>query len=894
MFLKPGSRLGNYEITALVGVGGMGEVYKARDPKLNRFVALKVLPPALAGNRDFLARFDREAKAVAALSHPNVLGIFDLATQDGMTYAVMELLEGETLRDKLKGGALSPKRAIEIATEVALGLGAAHERGIIHRDVKPENIFITGEGRVKVLDFGLAKQATTAKSEGSVLETAAMGATLHGTEAGMVLGTVGYMSPEQVKGEVADHRADVFAFGVVLFEMLNGQRPFKGETAHHTMTAILDQEPPALVAGRGPLPPALERLVAHCLEKNPKARFQSMADIAFALQNLSTQSSTPQRKAMAPARSRYLAGAALATAVLAAALGLLAWAGRLHLGRGPLPPSFTRLTFAPGTVESAFFGTDGRTVYFSERIQGGKPELYVLHPGSPEPQPLGVKDALLLGVSPAGDLAILRYPGMYFGALVRGTLAQVSGGGGSVREIREGVVDATWDGPGFATATDWEQSRIKVEFAGKVMLEGEVGNTNVHLLRRSANGGLLAMVVTDGSKTQIVTFDPAGHRGVRYTKFDDALGSTITGLAWGSDGGLWFSELSGDQTSVWSLPERGARRLLWRGEGSQALMDVAPDGRMLMADQQCRRGVLVQKPGEAVAQDLSIATGTQAQGFSADGKSLLLLESPVMDGGTPYDRTYLWTREGNQTVRLANGTGTVLTADGRWVFMQYNGFDPKALDSSVSAALREVGLEPKAILDPDAPAPYILFIPTAAGQPFALSLPPKMEQSVAGITPDGKRLVFIADEHGPPSWYVIDRTGGAPRVVTPPGFGTMYAGLDPLSPDGANLIVGRNGQFYIQSLAGGLPQPIKGLAKDERPIGWGREPHSIFIRNRTLQVVVSRLDLATGARKQVFTYTPGDASGLMQIRIWTPPSGSIFALSYVRTLSNLYLVEGVQ
>ncbi|MGE5234687.1 MAG: serine/threonine-protein kinase, partial [Acidobacteriota bacterium] len=284
MTLTVGTRLGPYEVVAPLGAGGMGEVYRARDQRLERDVAVKVLPQPLAEDAAALARFEREARAVAALSHPNILAIHDFGRSDGITYVVTELLEGETLRERLRGGALSARRAVEHAAQAARGLAAVHERGIVHRDLKPENLFLTRDGHLKILDFGLAKQAL---EPGSTTHVAGA-PTMTGTDPGVVLGTVGYMSPEQVRAQPADGRSDIFALGAVLFEMLTGERAFQGDTAADTMSAILREDPPALVTAGRDLPPGLERIVRHCLEKRPEDRFQSARDLAFDLEALST------------------------------------------------------------------------------------------------------------------------------------------------------------------------------------------------------------------------------------------------------------------------------------------------------------------------------------------------------------------------------------------------------------------------------------------------------------------------------------------------------------------------------------------------------------------------------------------------------------------------------
>jgi serine/threonine protein kinase len=283
MSLAPGTRLGPYEILALIGAGGMGEVYRARDARLNRDVAIKILPDSVAREPASRARFEREAQAVAALSHPNVLAVFDTGVHGDHLFVVTELLEGETLRDRLREGQVPVRKALEWGVGIARGLAAAHDKQVVHRDLKPENIFLTSDGRVKILDFGLAKSPGAPASGSDAAETAAAI-----TGDGMVLGTAGYMAPEQVRGQAIDGRTDLFALGAVLYEVLTGRRAFRRDTAAETMTAILHADPPELTLLRPDLPPGLERIVRHCLEKNPRERFQSADDVAFALESVQT------------------------------------------------------------------------------------------------------------------------------------------------------------------------------------------------------------------------------------------------------------------------------------------------------------------------------------------------------------------------------------------------------------------------------------------------------------------------------------------------------------------------------------------------------------------------------------------------------------------------------
>src|SRR5690349_9914311 len=370
MPLTPGNKLGTCEILAPLGAGGMGEVYRARDVVLGREVAVKVLPSGFTTDPDRLRRFGQEAQAAAALNHPNVLVIYHVGEQDGAPYIVSELLEGETLRDRLRAGALPVRKAVDLAMQAASGLAAAHDKGIVHRDLKPENLFITNDGQIKILDFGLAKLTRP-----DVHEPAGQHATVTaGTGAGLILGTVGYMSPEQVRAQAVDSRTDIFSLGAILYEMLSGTRAFQGETPADTMSAILREEPPPLTATISSVPPALERIVRHCLEKNPYERFQSARDLKFDLSELSSPSLTSGSGVGAslpvpPVTSRRSRTALLA---MAAAVLLVLAAGGGWLAHAPVAPqpTFQRLTFRRGIVSMARFAQDRKTIVYGAAWEG--------------------------------------------------------------------------------------------------------------------------------------------------------------------------------------------------------------------------------------------------------------------------------------------------------------------------------------------------------------------------------------------------------------------------------------------------------------------------------------------------------------------------------------------
>ncbi|MEQ1575486.1 MAG: protein kinase, partial [Vicinamibacterales bacterium] len=469
--LAAGTRLGSYEVAALVGAGAMGEVYRARDLRLSRDVAIKVLPGAAAADPERLVRFEQEARAAAVLNHPNILAVYDIGAYQApgsdapSPYIVSELLEGGTLGTELAGAPLPLRKTLEYAVQIAHGLAAAHDKGIVHRDLKPDNVFITADGRVKILDFGLAKLTET--------EPAAVGASMlptspPGTLAGMVLGTVGYMAPEQVRGLVADHRADIFAFGAVLYEMLSGQRAFRGDTAMDTMMAIVKDDPPPLASMRNDVPAAVVRVVERCLEKNPAARFQSTHDLAFALEGPSGASSPTATVSAAPARPRRMrlapwSVAGLATAVAAAALI------SPHLRPAPPDPRVIRFTIAApaGTAFPVAFGSpaqaisaDGRHMVFVAVKPGLPAQLWVRSLDAVEARPLaGTEGATSPFWSPDGR---------FIGFFADGKLKRISPSGGSALALCDAAsaVGGSWNADGVILFGRSDGGVLRVSAAG--------------------------------------------------------------------------------------------------------------------------------------------------------------------------------------------------------------------------------------------------------------------------------------------------------------------------------------------------------------------------------------------------------------------------------------------
>jgi serine/threonine protein kinase/Tol biopolymer transport system component len=393
MTLRSGTKIGPYEIVAAIGAGGMGEVYRARDTRLGRDVAVKVLPASLSANADRLRRFEQEACAAGTLNHPNILVIHHIDTHDGSPYIVSELLDGETLRERISGTPLAQRRAIDYASQIARGLAAAHEKGIVHRDLKPDNIFVTKDGRLKILDFGLAKLTQVDGSHSqSEIPTRRVD-----TGPGVVMGTVGYMSPEQVRGKPIDNRSDIFSFGAILYEMLSGRRAFRGESTADTMSAILKEDPPDLSATNQNVSPALERLVNHCLEKNPESRFHSASDLAFALEAISTaapvSSQTVTAVAAPSGRERIIKFAPWIAAAIFALAFLVTLLSYVRRSPSSEPAAINTRFLIPPPEKATFLDAplispDGHRVVVRTRDASGKISLWMRPLDSLEAQPL--------------------------------------------------------------------------------------------------------------------------------------------------------------------------------------------------------------------------------------------------------------------------------------------------------------------------------------------------------------------------------------------------------------------------------------------------------------------------------------------------------------------------
>jgi eukaryotic-like serine/threonine-protein kinase len=561
MALATGTRLGPYEIVGPLGAGGMGEVYRARDPKLGRDVAIKVLPESLRERPDALERFEREARSVAALSHPNILAIFELGSAEGRSYAVTELLEGETLRARLAKGALGARKAVEIGAQIATGLAAAHDKGVVHRDVKPENVFLTQDGGVKLLDFGLARLDAIAPAG----DETSSPTQLRRTDAGTVMGTVGYMSPEQARGALADHRSDIFSLGVVLYEMLSGRRAFQRDTAAETMTAILREEPPELGAPGAGVSPALDQIVRHCLEKRPEERFQSARDLAFDLQAFSGSVSGARG---VPARATGSGRRVLAVLSALAAGAVLFAAGRLS-SRAAAPAasaaraaSYVALTDEPGVEGRPSLAPDGKSfVYVSSA--GGKSDIYLRRVGGRNPVKLTADssaDDLQPAFSPDGEKIAFRSEREGGGIFVMDSTGE------SVRRVSDTGYTPAWspDGKEIVVSTN--------TFIYPTDMAGSGGTLNAIDLRTGAS-----RAITSQGSAQSPRWSPHGTRiaywGLRRQSGQRDIWTVRADGSEAADGGLevtndaaldWAPAWSADGTKLYFASDRGGSMNLWR------------------------------------------------------------------------------------------------------------------------------------------------------------------------------------------------------------------------------------------------------------------------------------------------------------------------------------------
>jgi eukaryotic-like serine/threonine-protein kinase len=894
MTLAAGQRLGVYEILAAIGAGGMGEVYRAKDTRLARDVAIKVLPEEFFEGEERRQRFEREAKLLASLNHPNVASIHSFEEIPGSLsrhVLVMELLEGETLRAALAGAKVSTKKALDWARQIAQGLAAAHEKGIVHRDLKPENVFVTKDGRIKILDFGLAKLTQSEESSGATnLPTAT-----RGTEPGVVMGTLGYMSPEQVKGKPADARSDIFSFGAILYEMLSGQRAFHRETAAETISAILKEDPPDLSTTNQNVPPGLERLVAHCLEKSPEQRFHSAHDLAFDLESVSGASGariaapSPARwRARPRAGSVILLGAGLAAGVLLGAVG----AGALFRPKAPAPPEFQVLTYS-GRDRQPSVSPDGKTIAF-ESSRDGRSRIWVKQVAGgteavltegPDSSPRFAPDGsavLFIRTSPEGS-AMYRVP------LV----------GGEARRIVAPADEADWapDGKDIAFVRTELQGSAMGSSVHLVAVDGTNERTVASVkervlshLRFSPDGRTLAALEGQGTGTNVpkIVLFPVDGKPPR--RLETLQTGAVTGFAWNGDG----------RTLV--LVSSVSNGLGGSRTAHVALMDVrTASTRTLFSGLDFGFGVEAFGPGALVL--VSAARRSNLREVS--------LAKPA-DAGR-------WLTRGGSIDRQP-----VYAPDGEWVAFSSNRTANQDLweVSTKTGAVRRLTESPADDFDPffTSDGKRLVFSSNRSGH-FEIWSAARdgtgarrvtddgVDAENASATPDGQWIVYAS---GNPEkrgiWKARADGSAAARLVTGPAI------LPEISPDGSlvsYVTVGapsRNGRagnasrntIAVVRLADGAPLPFEAAAMGEMPnIGrhrWTPDGRALVFLTADAKGLFGlvRQEVAPGrdtsaTRRAVAGFAPDSVPESLGIS----PDGTRLMVGEFQFSAGLVLAEGV-
>ena len=812
MTIPVGTRLGPYEILAPLGAGGMGEVYKARDTRLGRAVAVKVLPERLALDADALSRFEREGKAVAALSHPNILALHDVGREGAVAYAVMELLEGETLRDALASGPLSPRRATDYAIQIALGLAAAHEKGIVHRDLKPDNIFVTADDRIKILDFGLAKPNAASEAGNETQSPTVSGY----TEPGKVMGTVGYMSPEQVRGLAVDQRSDIFSFGSVLYEMLTGRRPFQRETAAETMTAILKEETPDPAGESGNVPPGLATVLRHCLEKKPEKRFQSARDLAFALETSATSTGSAPSVAVPVPRARAAKWLGLAAVLAAAAAGGYLLRGRAAPSSSPDWSDFTltALTTDPGYEGEPTFSPDGQTIaYVADRdgnfeiylqqISGGPAINLTQNPAAdiqPKFSPDGREIAFVSDRSGTSDI-LHAAPGLPH---VGGDIWVMPTLGGPARRIVEKGSCPSWttDGSGIlyvhgtfrsariarVSAAGGESRDIPIDepFVYRYFFPNLSGDGRWLLYQ---NGRQIEVVAGLGGKPKVLaqgeypawgpdstsvlftTDEPGKNRTLRTAPFSLARGELAgpptpltfgrgpdLGAAISKDGKtIAFSEVNETQ-NLEELPfdaeegrATGAPRELTHGSNYVGFIDPSPDGK-------------------AVAYGADRGAGSRIWRVDPPGPPVELTRDPGSSDTNP-----AWSPDGGQIGFARSPIGGAESNLALWI-MNADGTHPRRMMEMIGGAAAPIWMpDGKSILVPLGDSVQQLDLSSGRSAPW----PGANGRTLFIVDPSGKWITFQTSVGGTMTLAAVPLSGGTPRPIVDQKLEAFHPSFSP-------------------------------------------------------------------------------------------------------------------
>jgi serine/threonine protein kinase len=865
MAIEAGAQFGPYRIVEKIGAGGMGEVYRAQDTRLDRTVAVKVLLASIAADPERLRRFEQEARTLAALNHPNILAVHDLGTHNGTPYLVSEFLEGETLRDKLEAGPVPVRKATEYALGIANGLAAGHSKGIVHRDIKPENIFLTTDGRIKILDFGLAKLVQPTGEDANVTML-----TSNATQPGMVLGTVGYMSPEQVRGEPAEATSDIFSFGSVLYEMLSGKRAFKRDTAAETMTAVLREDPPELMSetgsGRHPIPAGLERILQRCLEKNPRQRFQSASDLAFAIESLSgsgasssgilgsSMSQTALPAIASPRRNpwRY---AWLAVPVLVIAGGW--WLTHREPAAGV--PTFQRVTYQAGYIPQARFLHGSSTILYSELIDDGKTHTYQITANLRQPTEVNVPEGIAMAVSTADTMLLATDPA-YLSNFQEGTLSDVPVTGGTPRPLQRSVLSADYAPDGTTIAL------VRANGSGKCLLEYPAGKvlaqTNGYFdhIRVSPDGQHVALdehTVYGDDRGYLTVVDRAGKLQRLTPEYE-----TIQGLAWKNNAEVWYTAAlgSGQADQLFAVTLSGKIRSLLTSASRMRLQDIAPDGRLLLDTPDDKLTITAKDPTGKVHPHLEMYDESVLTQITPDGSGLVMFETNAGADGL-YQVIYRKT-DGSPPLVLGSGSGAQLSPDGKTVVAELLTNPPK-----------------------------VALYPLGVGESRMLPVGDLTQLQHVSWFPDGKRLLVEGAEPGKAlCWWALDSDSGALVPWGPESF-RFFSGW---SPDGTQA-AGRVGTGWVTyDVASKQTRPIAGIGEKEWIAGWASDGQALIVETiETAGSTAWRQDLKTGKRTELLRVDSPDKAGAQASYLLLAADEKSYALLQNTTHSTLWVVDGV-